>query len=164
LYPPGIHKVSDILVARHIGFKSGNDKPESRDDLLILPTGSLTFAPGDTLYLYWESYGLRPDPTGVARARINLTLHVDSLHRDGIIRLFLGGIKDAIGLSAEGQDRVTLSYERTLPASDTERAPDFIALALGSAPAGSYTLEIQVEDLVAKETAMSQRALEVRKL
>jgi hypothetical protein len=85
------------------------------------------------------------------------------LHREGSIRLFLGGIKDAIGLTAEGQDRVTLSYERTLPASETERAPDFIALALGSAPAGSYTLEIQVEDLVAKETATSQRALEVRK-
>jgi GWxTD domain-containing protein len=159
---PGSHQLSDILVARHIGLRSGGDKPTSRDDLLILPAGRLTFAPGDTLYLYWESYGLVPDSTGVGRARIDLALRVDQIQRNSGIEVFLGSLGDAIGLTAKGDDRVSLSYERVVNAGAMERAPDYLALGLGTAPAGTYTLEITVTDLVSNVSATQQRVLQVR--
>lgn len=161
-FTAGTHQLSDILIARHIGLKSGGDKPLSRDDLLILPAGRLTFAPGDTIYLYWESYGLTPDTNGVGRARIELALRIDQLHRESGIEVFLGNIGDAIGLTAKGDDRVSLSYERTINAGAMERAPDYLALGLGAAPAGTYTLEIRVTDLVSNQSATQQRVLQVR--
>jgi GWxTD domain-containing protein len=162
VFKPGEHAVSDVLVARHIGLKSGGDKPTSRDDLLILPSGRLTFAPGDTIYLYWETYGLVADSTGVGRAKIDLTLRVDEIHREGGIEVFLGTLGDAIGLTAKGEDRVSLSYERVISAGALERAPDYLALGLGSAPPGTYTLEISVTDQVAQKTARRTRQLQVR--
>jgi hypothetical protein len=161
-FTAGTHQLSDILIARHIGLKSGGDKPLSRDDLLILPAGRLTFAPGDTIFLYWESYGLTPDTNGVGRARIELALRIDQLHRESGIEVFLGNIGDAIGLTAKGDDRVSLSYERTINAGAMERAPDYLALGLGAAPAGTYTLEIRVTDLVSNQSATQQRVLQVR--
>jgi NAD(P)-dependent dehydrogenase (short-subunit alcohol dehydrogenase family) len=77
LYPAGQLQMSDILVARHLGLKSAGVKPQSRGDLLILPSGDLTFHPGDTVYIYWETYGLQHDSTGNARARVDLALRVD---------------------------------------------------------------------------------------
>ncbi len=161
-FTPGTHQLSDILVARSIGLKSGGEEPLSRDDLLILPAGRLTFAPGDTIHLYWESYGLIPDSTGVGRARIDLNLHVDEVHREGGIEVFLGSIVDAIGLTAKGDDHVSLTYERAVAAGAMERAPAYLALGLGSAPPGTYTLEITVTDLVAQTAASRQRVLQVR--
>jgi GWxTD domain-containing protein len=158
----GAHELSDILVARHIGLKSGGDKPTSRDDLLILPAGRLTFAPGDTIFLYWESYGLVPDSNGIGRARIDLALRVDQLHRQTGIEVFLGSIGDAIGITAKGDDRVSLTYDRSINAGAMDRAPDYLALGLGSAPPGTYTLEITVTDLVASVSATRQRVLQVR--
>jgi hypothetical protein len=161
-FTPGSHQLSDILVARHIGLKSGGDKPVSRDDLLIQPAGRLTFAPGDTIYLSWESYGLVPDSTGVGRARINLALRVDQLHRQTGIEVFLGSIGDAIGITAKGDDRVALSYDRVVNANAMDRAPDYLALGLGTAPPGTYTLEITVTDQVSNVSATQQRVRQVR--
>lgn len=161
-FAPGEHALSDILVARHIGLKSGGDKPHARDDLLIMPAGRLTFAPGDTVYLYWESYGLTPDSTGVARAKIELTLRVQELHRETGLEVFFGKIGDAIGVTAKGDDRVSLSYDRSVTADAMDRAPDYLALGLGSAPPGTYTLGITVTDLVSQKTATRERVLQVR--
>lgn len=161
-FPEGEYRLSDVLVARNISLKTGADKPRSRDDLLIMPAGRLTFSPGDTLYLYWETYGLTTDSNGVARARIDLALRVEELHREGGLEIFVGGIRDAIGLSAKGDDRVSLSYDRTVSADALDRAPDYLALGLGSAPAGTYTLDITVTDLASNRTATSQRVLQVR--
>lgn len=161
-FPPDKNALSDVLVARHIGLKSGGDKPLSRDDLLILPAGRLTFAPGDTIYLYWETYGLQADSSGVARTRIELGLRVDDLHREGGIEVFLGTLGDAIGLTAKGEDRVSLTYERVVAAGALERAPDYLALGLGAAPPGNYTLEITVTDLVSQKKAARTRQLQVR--
>ena len=158
----GSHALSDILVARSIGLKSGGDKPLSRDDLFIVPAGRLTFAPGDTLHLYWESYGLVPDSSGVGRARIDIALRVDEVQRQGGLEVFLGRIGDAIGVTAKGDDRVSLSYDRVVAAGAMDRAPDYLALGLGSAPPGTYTLEITVTDLVSNTAATRARVLQVR--
>jgi hypothetical protein len=162
-YPEGEFLLSDILVARRIGLKSGGGKPHSRDDLLITPSGSLSFAAGDTIYLYWETYGLaRDSATQAGRAKVELALRVDRLQRDNQVSVILGGIGDALGLTAKGDDRVSLSYERTVTPDALDRAPDYLALSIGNSPPGTYTLEIRVTDLTTQKTTTQQRILTVR--
>jgi hypothetical protein len=43
-----------------------------------------------------------------------------------------------------------------------DRAPDYLALGLGTAPPGTYTLEITVTDQVSNVSATQQRVLQVR--
>jgi GWxTD domain-containing protein len=161
-FPAGQLLLSDILVARHIGLRSGGTKPRSRDDLLITPNGSLTFSPGDTVYIYWETYGLAADSAGTARAGVELTLRVDRIERQGAVEAMIGGLGDALGLTAKGDDRVSLRYDRMVTADVRERAPDYLAIAIGQSPPGVYTLEIRVTDLLSKATASQRRVLTVR--
>ncbi|MFN2400020.1 MAG: GWxTD domain-containing protein, partial [Gemmatimonadaceae bacterium] len=155
--------LSDILVARRVAPRDPDAKPRVRSDLLIQPNGSLAFARNDTVFLFWETYGLTADSTGNARVKIDLALRVDELHRgEGIETRILGGLLDAVGLSAKGDQRVTLSYERTIPLDATDRAVDYLALDLGKAPNGSYTVEIAVHDLGTGRKATRQRVLTVR--
>ncbi len=161
-FPAGAFLLSDILVARQIGLREQGAKLRGRNDLLIKPSGTLAFVRNDTIHIYWETYGLAADSTGVGRARVKLNLHVDKLQRTSGIDVVLGGIGDAFGLTAKGDDRVSLSYDRTIAPDVIDRAPDYIALAIGDSPAGTYTLEIEVADVVGGRTARRQRILTVR--
>lgn len=162
VFTPGAFELSDILLARRIGLKSAGSKPRGRGDLIITPNGSLTYAPGDTIYLYWETYGLKHDSTGSAHARVQLGLRVDKIQRRNTIEVIVGGLGDALGLTAKGDDRISLSYERTIPPDPGDRAPDYLAVAIGKSPAGTYTLDIQVTDLLTQKTTSQQRVITVR--
>jgi hypothetical protein len=130
----------------------------------VTPNGSLTYRRGDTLFLYWEEYGLARDPaTGAGRSRVELALRLDDVDRKGqfVGARILGGVSDAIGLSAEGDNRVSLRFDRAVPLDGADRVPSYLAVALGNAPYGTYTLELTVTDLVAGRSARRQRTLRV---
>ena len=114
------------------------------------------------MYVYWETYGLGRDSTGSARARVELALRVDKIERRGAVEIALGGLGDALGLTAKGDDRVSLSYERVIPPAAGERAPDYLAIAIGNSPPGIYTLEIRTTDLVGRGTTSQKRVVAVR--
>ncbi|MBC7790962.1 MAG: GWxTD domain-containing protein [Anaerolineae bacterium] len=154
--------LSDILVARQIGFRDGGTKLRSRDDLLIRPSGTFAFMRNDTIHIYWETYGLARDSAGVGHSRVKLNLHVDRLERSSKIDIVLGGLGDAFGLTAKGDDRASLTYNRTIAPDVMDRAPDYLALAIGDSPAGTYTLEIEVSDLASGRVTRRQRVLFVR--
>jgi hypothetical protein len=56
---------------------------------------------------------------------------------------------------------VSLRFERAVPLDGADRAPSFLAIALGDAPFGTYTLELTVTDLVAGRSVRRQRILHV---
>jgi hypothetical protein len=161
-YPSGTLSLSDILVARRIQARPSADGIRSRDDILIVPNASLTFAPQDTAHLYWEAYGLQHDSTGNGRVRVELALTLRRLERgrDPVMRV-IGGLADIAGLTAEGDDRVVLRYDRTVALDATDRQANHLALDLGDAPAGAYTLELTVTDLVSGRRATQRRDLVV---
>jgi GWxTD domain-containing protein len=161
-YPAGTLALSDILVARRIQQRPGVSAIRSRDDILVVPNASLTFAPHDTAHLYWEAYGLRPDSTGNGHMRVELALTLRRIERgkDPVIRV-LGGLADIVGVSAEGDDRVMLRYERSVALDASDRHANYLALDLGDAPAGAYTLELTVTDLTTGRRTVQRRDLTV---
>lgn len=160
-FPKGQFALSDVLVAHRIVPKPGAE-PRGRSDFLIVPNGSMTFVPRDTVFLYWELYGTSADSTGNGHLKIDLALKVTALDRGrGIDAKILGGIADAVGLSAKGDDRVALHYNRTIAIDPSDRIPNYLALDLGEAPYGTYTLELTVTDLVSGRSATRGRVLTV---
>lgn len=161
-FPAGTFALSDLLVAHRIAMKSGLEAPRSRDDLIIAPNASLTFAKRDTAHLYWETYGLTRDSTGNARMRVELALHLREIEREkvGGIRV-LGALADAVGITQEGDDRVLIRYERTVALDASDRVANYLALDLADAPYGAYSVELSVTDLTTGKTVARQRDVRV---
>ena len=63
--------------------------------------------------------------------------------------------------SEKGDDRVSLRFERTLALDSSDRVPNYLALGLGDAPAGTYTVELTVTDLVSGRAASRERAITI---
>jgi hypothetical protein len=143
-------------------LRDGIDAPRSRDDFLIVPNATLTFAPRDTAHLYWENYGVARDSTGSGRIRVELALHLRELERANVAMVrVIGGVADAVGLTPEGDDRVVLRFERTVALDSRDRVANYLALDLGDAPFGAYTLELTVTDLTNGRKTTTQRAIAV---
>ena len=161
-FPAGALSTSDILVGRRMVLRDGVEAPRSRDDYLIVPNATLTFAPRDTAHLYWENYGVARDSTGSGRIRVELALHLRALERANVavIRV-IGGVADAVGLTPEGDDRVLLRFDRTVALDSRDRVANYLALDLGDAPFGAYTLELTVTDLTTGRKTTTQRAIAV---
>ena len=155
--------VSDILLADAVSPRADEDDvtPASRRDFFIDPNPAMAFAPGEQLHLYWELYHLLPDSTGNIRYRADITLRVQSLERTGFAARIVGGVLDAVGATAEGDDRVTVSYDVNEALGDRDRVPGWIALDLAEAPKGTYLLEVAVTDLVSNHTALRQRTFSI---
>ena len=162
-FPPGALATSDLLVARRIVPRaSAGGDPRGRGDFLIVPNGSMTYAPDDTLYLYWENYGLARDSSGNSRIRVELALRLTEILRPANFGArVLGGLADAIGTSAEGDDRVVLRYERTVSDGGRDRVPNYLALSLDHAPFGEYMIELTVTDLVTGRKTSRSRGVRV---
>ena len=161
-YPRGQFALSDLLAARRIVPKVNGESVRDRSDLFITPNASLTYAPADTVYLYWEVYGARPDSSGNAHLRVNLALRLTELQRGRVLTArVLGGVADAVGLSAEGDDRVSLRYDRRVALDSRDLVPNYLALNLGDAPYGTYVLELTVTDLVSGRTSIRERTITI---
>jgi GWxTD domain-containing protein len=153
---------SDILIAdRH----AHDGAPiRARRDLGLSPRGETALAPLDTVSIYWENYGLVPDSTGDVRFNVHLTVtlvEIDRSNRQGLVR-FLGGVGDAVGLTAEGNERLGLRFDRTEPLAARDRVPTLVTFGMGSAPAGRYLLELEITDRVSGRTTRTQRPFSIR--
>lgn len=161
-FPRGQFAISDLLVARRIVPKALGDDVRARSDLFITPNASLTYAPADTVYLYWEVYGAQADSSGNANLRVNLALRLTELQRGRMLSArVLGGVADAIGLSAEGDDRVSLRYDRRVALDSRDLVTNHLALNLGDAPYGTYVLELTVTDLVSGRSTIRERTIRI---
>jgi hypothetical protein len=57
-------------------------------------------------------------------------------------------VRAAVGRSSRGDGRVTLSYDRDVPAGPV--ALDYLTVDAGGLERGAYTVTVEVEDLLAK--------------
>ena len=161
-FAPGALSASDVLIARRVVPRAAVAEPRGRNDFLIVPNASMRFAPGDTIYLYWETYGLVPDSLRTGRMRIEIGLRLGAVDRGREFSArVLGGFADAVGLSEKGEDRVALRYERSVTIDSSDRVPNYLALALGGAPYGTYDLELTVTDLTTGKATTRTRTITV---
>ena len=90
--------------------------------------------------LLWEMYNLEPDSLGVARYRVDLEISVKNLERGSVAGRIIGGILDAVGLSARGDDQVALSYEAEAPVRRRGEKPEYLTVDLGNATPATYAI------------------------
>jgi GWxTD domain-containing protein len=151
--------LSDVIVASRVERRT--EQPAGRADFLIDPNPAMRFVPGETVHLYWEIYNLQPDSAGTVRYTAEAILRVQSLERTGLVARAMGPVLDAIGLTAKGDDPVSLRYDVSEALAGRDRLPAWVAVDLLRAPAGTYTLELGITDQVSGQTAVRRRVFAV---
>lgn len=152
-------KLSDVVIADQVGRRV--EAPAGRSDFLIDPNPAMRFAPGEAVHLYWEIYNLRPDSTGTVQYTAEVVFRVQSLERGGMVARALGPVFDAMGLTAQGDEPVTLRYDVSEAEGGRDRIPAWVAVDLLAAPAGIYVLELGITDRVSGQTAVRRRSFTV---
>jgi len=150
--------MSDILAARMIEPKPGSTLSRWSEFRVLPMTGVLRR--DEPLALLWETYALAAD-SGVSRYRVSITIE----HRDrpgALARIgaaIVGGVRAAVGRSSRGEGRVTLSYDRDVPAGPV--ALDYLTVDANGLEPGEYTVTVEVEDLLANRRVARASSLKV---
>lgn len=151
----GSFDMSDLVVADRITTVG---EPVARDAFRIDANPAMRFAARDTVALYWETYNAAARAHSAARLRVRVTVRILSIDRGrSFSARVLGGIADAVGLSAVGDEQVSITYERQVIAG--AMVPHHLALGLGDAPAGRYALMLEVTDLSSGRATRTERTL-----
>lgn len=149
--------MSDLLVAARITPREG--APSGRwFDYEISPNLGVVKS-GQPFSLLWETYGLTPRG-GNDEYEVHITL--ERVRRGGLGALaakIVGGVAGLVGISHGGNDEVTLSFPRRIPAAQV--ALDHVALDLGDASPGRYNVEVTVSDAVSGEKVVKRSSITV---
>jgi GWxTD domain-containing protein len=157
-YGPDSLMLSDVVVANRL---APHDSTYSRwTDFFVEPSVG-RFAPNAPVALLWEIYNLVPDSTGRARYAVELHITVQSIERKGFAARILGGIGDAVGLSARGDDEVNLTYDREVTTAPAGRQVEYLTVDLENAPVATYVILLRVTDKLTRQVAESRRQITV---
>jgi len=157
--------LSDLLVAQRVAPR---DSAATRWDQFFIEPNAGRFAPGEPIGLLWEMYDLTPDSTGTTHYEVGLWITVEALDRTES-RLFgsktlaeiVGGVGDALGLTAVYDDRVSLGYQQERPATPDGARAEHLMVDLQNAPPGRYLIEIIVRDLLTGQEATTSRTITI---
>jgi len=159
-FPPGALALSDVLAANRVAPR---DSTASRwTDFFIEPNGG-RFLPGSSVGLLWEVYNLVPDSTGTAQYDVELRITVDAIERRAFLAQIIGGIADATGLSAVGDDQVALDWSRSVAPGPDGIVAEHVVVELRDAPEGRYTVAVTVGDRATGAVATSTRTILVNR-
>jgi hypothetical protein len=150
--------LSDILTA---GRVAPRDSLASRwSDYLIEPNAGW-FTPGRSVGLLWEVYNLAPDDAGQVSYAVDLRFTLESITRRSLVAQIVGGLGDALGVTAQGDDRISLHYTRTTDATPNYVNVEYLTVDLKDSPEGTYTIEVEVTDLRTGGSAIRRQVIHV---
>lgn len=133
------------------------------DQIGLVPRGDLVFPQRDTMSVYWENYGLKPDADGRVKYELHILVTLEKLDRGpGGLKSFLGNLSDAVGLSPEGEEQLGLRYERNEPLNHRDRVADLVTIGLGSSPAGRYRMELIITDRNSGQVSRTSRQFHLK--
>ena len=153
--------LSDVIVAS--GLEPRGEERRGLRDFLLQPNPAQSFEPGAPVHLYWELYDLRPDSAGIVRFQVSVLVRNTAIERHGMVARVVGGVGDAMGLTARGDDWVTLSYQSQTSLGGRDRVPQYLSIDLGAAPEGTYAVVLRVRDLVSGEERTADTSVRVRR-
>jgi GWxTD domain-containing protein len=149
--------LSDLLIADQVTSRTGSGGARW-SDFLIAPNMGFVKR-GHPFALLWETYGLTPQK-GSNKYKVSITVQrVRAGGFGGFVAKIVGGISGAVGLSASGDDKVSLSFPREVPAAEVN--VDYVSIDLGEAPAGTYLVTVDVTDTVTNATTRQVSSLTV---
>lgn len=123
--PPAL---SDLLLVQ-----ARDSLPGTLDEIRSLARGSARLRPEERLGLYWEVYGLGPDP-------VPLSISLTVIDRD---RSWLRRTAERLGLARERSERLTLVWEEW-SRPEGEAADRALGVDLPALPRGRYTVQLAV--------------------
>ncbi len=146
--------LSDLLLAERV---APHDSSFTRwTDFFVLPSAG-RIGSESSVGLLWEIYNLQPDSTGTARYTVDLLFTVRQVERHGFMARILGGIGDAVGLSAQGDEEVALAYDREAVTLPGGLQVEYLTVELQDAPKGLYGIYLTVTDHVSGQTITARR-------
>lgn len=159
-FSESVFAVSDILVGT--GLKS--PVVRRRDELQMDIVPDHTLDPGQSLGLYWESYGAEPRDGGV-NIQVELSITVLELNRANIAHIrAIGAVADRLGVSTEGTSRVTMKWAHSAPVpTGDDRQFHVMEIDLQGAPPAKYLLEVKLTDTVSGKSTHTSHAFYIRR-
>lgn len=153
----GAFETSDVLITER--FTAPTTPIESYAASGVVPRGNVTLGQRELFSLYWENYGLTPDKDGVVHVDVRVQITLLDIDRSGDSRIAraLGSVADVVGLTREGETQLGVRYSRDEALGKRDRVPLTTTIGLGTAPAGTYRLELQVTDRTTGTVARSER-------
>ncbi|MDH4351672.1 MAG: GWxTD domain-containing protein, partial [Gemmatimonadota bacterium] len=150
--------LSDLLVAERVAPRDSTFDHWS--DFFLLPSAG-RFLPDDPVGLLWEIYNLVPDSLGIARYTVDVQFTVRNIERRNIAARILGGLGDAMGLSAQGDDQVSLAYDREVAIERGGRQVEYLMVELQGAPLAEYAITLRITDRISQRSAETLRRIVV---
>jgi GWxTD domain-containing protein len=154
--------LSDVVMADRVAPRV--DAPGGRADFLLDPNPAMRYTPGSEVHLLWEMYNLTADSLGTFWYDAEIVFRVQSIERRGFAARIVGGVLDAIGTTAEGDDQVAVRYDVRETLGSRDRVPGWVAVDLEDAPNGMYVLELVITDRLSGQTAVRRRGFVVSDL
>jgi len=151
--PPDLLRVSDLLVGR--SAREAAATIPHRDSLAIEPLYDLELSAGDSLVVYWETYGLRPDSSGTVRYAV--TVDVREADR-GALAAVVGRLSAALGLGR--QSGLTVRWDVDAAAADGVRR-DVLVVDPAAWQPGAYRLRVGIEERRTGRVAVTERGITV---
>jgi hypothetical protein len=151
--------LSDVILADRVAPRV--ETPAGRREFLLDPNPAMQFAPGGEVHLYWEMYNLQVDSAGQVHYQAEIIFRVQSLERRGLVARIVGGVFDAVGTTAKGDDQVSVRYDVATALAGRDRLPGWVAVNLADAPRGTYTLELVITDKLTGQSAIRRRVFTV---
>jgi tetratricopeptide (TPR) repeat protein len=150
---PDSLRASDLLLGR-----TAREAPATiphRDSLGMDPLYDLELSPGDSLVVYWETYGLRPDSSGTVRYAVSV--EVREADR-GALAEVIGRLGVALGLGR--QTGLTVRWDVDAAAPDGVRR-DVLVVDPGAWRARAYRLRVRIEERGSGRAAITERGVTV---
>ena len=151
--------LSDVVMADRVTPRV--EVPTRYTDFLIDPNPAMQYTPGSEVHLLWELYNLQPDSLGNVWYDAEIVFRVQSLERGGLVARVVGGMLDAVGATAKGDDQVAVRYEVREALGTRDRLPGWISVDLENAPNGTYVLELIITDRRSGQSAVRRRTFTV---
>jgi GWxTD domain-containing protein len=148
-------RTSDLLLGR-----AAREAPATiphRDSLHIDPLYNLQMSAGDSLVVYWETYGLTPDSAGIVHYHV--AAEARGPDRSALAEVF-ARLGTALGVTQ--RNGVTVEWDVDAAAADGVRRDVLVVDPAGWKP-GTYALRVRIAERGSGRTATSERNVVVRR-
>ena len=147
-------RLSDIQMATTI--RPGRGRKFSKGEIEVVPNPSLSYMPGQPVFVYYEVYNLKMDEFGTTKYRVSYELQ--SLHKGNVAVRILNALGRLVGIDRKAEV-VTVEY-----AHEGGKANEYgyLQLDMSNTDPGHQLLIVKVSDEIADRQATSAVSFAIR--
>ncbi|MCH8871180.1 tetratricopeptide repeat protein [candidate division KSB1 bacterium] len=156
-FDPNRLEISDLMLADNIQADSSSQ--DENANLKILPNLFRRFAPGQSIFVYFESYNLDLDEGGFSHYTVETILRSVKSQKNTFAK-FAASVGGLFGLGNAKQTEVSTLYEYQ---GNSTMEPTHSSVRLADTKPGQYILVIRVKDIQSNKTVEKSITFEIVK-